>query len=88
MNRNEIEKNRWHYLDIQTMASVCGTLPIMIDSDVASSVKGGPIGGQTRVTLRNEHLQYIITWYDASNIFQNLKYRRKLGDNTIQCNTI
>jgi len=29
----------------------------------ASTVPGGPIGGQTRVYLRNEHLQYIITWY-------------------------
>lgn len=27
-----------------------------------STVPGGPVGGQTRVTLRNEHLQYIITW--------------------------
>lgn len=27
-----------------------------------STVPGGPIGGQTRVTLRNEHMQYIITW--------------------------
>lgn len=34
-----------------------------------STVEGGPIGGQTRVTLRNEHLSYIITWL-ASNIFE------------------
>ena len=27
-----------------------------------STVPGGPIGGQTKVYLRNEHLQYIITW--------------------------
>lgn len=27
-----------------------------------STVPGGPIGGQTRVTLRNEHMQYIVTW--------------------------
>lgn len=27
-----------------------------------STVPGGPIGGQTRVSLRNEHMQYIITW--------------------------
>ncbi|PIO37835.1 hypothetical protein AB205_0103900 [Aquarana catesbeiana] len=29
----------------------------------ANTVPGGPIGGQTRVTLRNEHMQYIVTWY-------------------------
>lgn len=26
------------------------------------TIPGGPIGGQTRVTLRNEHMQYIVTW--------------------------
>ena len=30
---------------------------------LASTIPGGPKGGQTRVYLRNEHLQYIITWY-------------------------
>ena len=28
----------------------------------ATTVTGGPVGGQTRVTLRNDHLQYIFTW--------------------------
>lgn len=40
---------------------------IMSDSWTASllgtSVPGGPIGGQTNVQLRNEHLSYIVTWY-------------------------
>lgn len=31
-------------------------------SHAGSTIPGGPIGGQTRVTLRNEHMQYIITW--------------------------
>lgn len=34
-----------------------------IDNLTESTIPGGPIGGQTRVTLRNEHLSYIITWY-------------------------
>ena len=59
---SKVEKSRWHYLDVKGMASAVGALPIIVDSDAASSVEGGPIGGQTRVTLRNEHLQYIITW--------------------------
>ena len=29
---------------------------------LGSSVPGGPIGGQTNVQLRNEHLSYIVTW--------------------------
>jgi len=29
---------------------------------LGTSVPGGPIGGQTNVQLRNEHLSYIATW--------------------------
>ena len=29
---------------------------------IATTVIGGPIGGQTRISLRNDHLQYVFTW--------------------------
>ncbi|KAJ7988263.1 hypothetical protein DPEC_G00321770 [Dallia pectoralis] len=61
--QNNLEYNRWHYRDLEAMSRVTGTEPIFIDADLASTIPGGPIGGQTRVTLRNEHMQYIITWY-------------------------
>ncbi|KAM4634657.1 surfeit locus protein 1 [Polymixia lowei] len=60
---NDMERNRWHYRDLEAMSSVTGAEPIFIDADFASTIPGGPIGGQTRVTLRNEHMQYIMTWY-------------------------
>ncbi|KAG8447567.1 hypothetical protein GDO86_014897 [Hymenochirus boettgeri] len=60
---NDPSKNHWHYKDLNAMAQVTGAEPILIDADRGSTVPGGPIGGQTRVTLRNEHMQYIITWY-------------------------
>ncbi|XP_054582981.1 surfeit locus protein 1 [Eptesicus fuscus] len=60
---NNPERNHWYYRDLEAMAKLTGTEPIFIDADFKSTVPGGPIGGQTRVTLRNEHLQYIITWY-------------------------
>ena len=53
----------WHYCDVERIASILNTLPVLIDADSRSTVPNGPIGGQTTVTLRNEHLQYIITWY-------------------------
>lgn len=34
----------------------------------ASTISGGPVGGQTRVTLRNDHLQYIFTWYVSEQL--------------------
>ncbi|XP_019937570.2 surfeit locus protein 1 [Paralichthys olivaceus] len=60
---NDMEKNRWHYRDLEAMSRVTGAEPIFIDADYGSTIPGGPIGGQTRVTLRNEHMQYIVTWY-------------------------
>ncbi|XP_037653325.1 surfeit locus protein 1 isoform X4 [Choloepus didactylus] len=60
---NNPERNHWHYRDLEAMARVTGADPIFLDADFRSTVPGGPVGGQTRVTLRNEHTQYIITWY-------------------------
>ncbi|XP_019727722.1 surfeit locus protein 1 [Hippocampus comes] len=63
MPSNDPERNRWHFRDLEAMSDVTGAQPIFIDADLASTIPGGPVGGQTRVTLRNEHMQYIITWY-------------------------
>ncbi|KAJ8339159.1 hypothetical protein SKAU_G00359450 [Synaphobranchus kaupii] len=60
---NDVERNRWHYRDLEAMAGVTGAEPVFIDAVLDSTIPGGPIGGQTRVTLRNEHMQYIATWY-------------------------
>ncbi|XP_029371154.1 surfeit locus protein 1 [Echeneis naucrates] len=60
---NDPERNRWHFRDLEAMSQVTGAEPIFIDADFGSTIPGGPIGGQTRVTLRNEHMQYIVTWY-------------------------
>ncbi|GAB1597625.1 surfeit locus protein 1-like [Argonauta hians] len=58
----------WMTRDIEAMAESCGSAPIFIDADIHSTVTGGPLGGQTQVTLRNEHLTYIFTWYTLSAI--------------------
>ncbi len=44
------------------MASRLGTLPVFLDADSTSTIPGGPLGGQTKVTLRNDHLSYMFTW--------------------------
>ncbi|XP_067397969.1 surfeit locus protein 1 [Emydura macquarii macquarii] len=74
--KNNIEKNQWYYRDLEAMARVTGTEPIFIDADFRSTVPGGPIGGQTRVTLRNEHMQYIITWYSLCAATFYMWYRK------------
>ncbi|XP_063794529.1 surfeit locus protein 1 [Pseudophryne corroboree] len=60
---NDIQKNIWYYRDLAAMAVETGAEPIYIEANSASSVPGGPIGGQTRATLKNDHMEYSITWY-------------------------
>lgn len=48
------------------MCKATGASPIFLDQTQDFNVDGGPIGGQTRVTLRNEHMSYIITWFSLS----------------------
>ncbi|XP_072176734.1 surfeit locus protein 1-like [Diadema setosum] len=66
MPNNDEVRNVWHYRDLDAMSRVASTEAIMVDAVSESTVPGGPIGGQTRVSLRNEHLQYILTWYSLS----------------------
>ncbi|XP_064616107.1 surfeit locus protein 1-like [Liolophura sinensis] len=66
----------WLLRDVEKMADLLGTAPVFIDADRNSTHPEGPIGGQTRVTLRNEHLSYIITWYSLSAITLWMWYRR------------
>jgi surfeit locus 1 family protein len=37
--------------------------PVFLEAGPAPNSGGIPIGGQTRVNLPNDHLQYAITWY-------------------------
>lgn len=32
--QNDVERNRWHYRDLETMASITGAEPIFIDADL------------------------------------------------------
>ncbi|KAM9306984.1 surfeit locus protein 1 [Pholidichthys leucotaenia] len=78
---NDVERNRWYYRDLEAMAKATGAAPIFIDADFGSTIPGGPVGGQTRVTLRNEHMQYIITWYGlcaATSYMWYAKFIRKI----------
>lgn len=60
------------------MSKVTGSLRIYLDATNDFPVDGGPIGGQTRVSLRNEHLSYILTWYSLSAITSFMWYKQIL----------
>jgi len=66
----------FHYRDVESMARLTDAAPILFDADAGSTVKDGPAGGQTVVTVRNEHMSYILTWYSLSIVTSFLWYRR------------
>jgi surfeit locus 1 family protein len=63
---NSPERNYWLYVDLPAMARAAHVervLPFYVDADDTPNPGGLPIGGQTRLDLPNDHLQYAITWY-------------------------
>ncbi|KAH7978963.1 hypothetical protein HPB49_007540 [Dermacentor silvarum] len=74
--KNPTTGHTWHYKDVEQMAQACGAAPVLLDAVFESTVEGGPIGGQTNVTLRNEHVSYIITWYSLSAATTFLWYHK------------
>lgn len=63
---NSAAHNYWFYVDIPAMAAAAHldrVLPFYVDADATPNPGGYPIGGQTRLALPNNHLQYALTWY-------------------------
>lgn len=63
---NEPANNMWFWVDLPSMATHAGAgdvAPVYVEAGPAENPGGFPIGGQTRVNLPNDHLQYALTWY-------------------------
>jgi surfeit locus 1 family protein len=66
--QNQPGDNFWIYVDVPAMAEAdkldpASVLPFYVEAGPAPNPGGFPIGGQTRISLPNDHLQYAITWY-------------------------
>jgi surfeit locus 1 family protein len=67
--RNEPEANRWFWRDLHAMAgSMFASEPVklapfFLEAEKSDVPGGWPEGGQTRLDLPNNHLQYAITWF-------------------------
>lgn len=68
--------SEWHYRDVNQMAFELNTAPIFLDADYDSTIRGGPIGGQTNVKLKNDHLTYLVTWFSLSILTSILWWKR------------
>ena len=66
---NVPDKNVWFHVDVPLMRGMAGGKPepkldaFFLDADAAPNPGGLPIGGQTRLDIPNDHLQYAITWF-------------------------
>ena len=62
----DIAKREWFSRDVEAMARLDGAklaAPVVVEADATPNPGGWPKGGQTVVSLPNNHLQYAITWY-------------------------
>jgi surfeit locus 1 family protein len=56
----------WYSRNVDGIAAASGVkliAPVLVEADATPNPGGWPLGGQTQVTFRNEHLQYAITWF-------------------------
>ena len=66
---NAPDRNIWFYVDVPRMRQMAGAKPdpvldtFFLEADATPNPGGLPIGGQTRLDIPNDHLQYAITWF-------------------------
>jgi surfeit locus 1 family protein len=83
---NSAQRNYWIYVDIPAMSAAArleSVLPVYLDADKTANPGGLPRGGQTRLDLPNNHLQYAVTWYAlavALGVIYIIFIRRRLAE--------
>lgn len=67
---NQPEDNIWFWVDLPAMAAYADlagdVAPVYLDAGEAEIPGTYPLGGQTRIQLPNDHLQYALTWYSLA----------------------
>lgn len=62
---NEPARNVWFYIDPAQMAGAAGVparTDLYLDAEKTDIPGNYPLGGQARIELPNDHLQYAVTW--------------------------
>lgn len=84
---NDPAKGEWFVRDLREMAAAGGlsrVAPFYVDADATRNPGGWPRGGQTRVDLPNDHLQYAFTWFGLAatliGVFAVFSWRRVTSD--------
>ncbi|OOQ90705.1 Cytochrome oxidase assembly protein shy1 [Penicillium brasilianum] len=88
---NKPEEGKFYFPDIEQMAELAGSQPVWIEETMVPDLletydriaKGRPLGRAAEVNLRNNHAQYIFTWYGlslATSIMLWMVVRKKPND--------
>jgi surfeit locus 1 family protein len=62
----DLKDRIWYSRDIAGMTKALGikpVAPVIVEADATAVPGGWPKGGQTAVSLPNDHLQYALTWF-------------------------
>ncbi|MCK0196438.1 SURF1 family protein [Ancylobacter sp. 6x-1] len=63
---NDPARDAWYTRDPKAIAAVRGlsrVAPFLIDADATPNPGGLPVGGLTRITFPNRHMEYALTWF-------------------------
>ena len=81
--KNDPARNEWFVRSPDEIAKAKGlarVAPFLIDADPMPSPAGWPKGGQTRLSMPNDHLQYALTWFGLAltllGVFAGFAWRR------------
>lgn len=80
---NKPELKKYYYIDIEQMSKLTDSQKIYIEQLLENdfimaaflSTKGKPIGKTAEIQIRNNHLQYMFTWYSLSIATLIMLYR-------------
>jgi surfeit locus 1 family protein len=62
----DLSARLWFSRDVRAIARQDGinlAVPVVIEADAKPNPGGWPVGGETKVEFRNQHLQYAMTWF-------------------------
>ncbi|MGV8998448.1 MAG: SURF1 family protein [Parvibaculaceae bacterium] len=63
---DDVIGNMWFTRDPSPMAAALqlhNVAPFYVEADATPNAGGLPVGGQTKITIPNNHFQYALTWY-------------------------
>lgn len=80
---NDPTRNEWFVRDVAEIARakrLDHVAPFLLDADATPNPGGWPKGGQTRLAIPNDHLQYALTWFGLAltllGVFAGFVWRR------------